>query len=119
MCDGQDNDCDLLLPGDEEDLDLDGFIACSECDDLDPSVNPDALELPGNFIDENCDGSLGDCDPCFPWRNHGEYVRCVAHGVEALVLAGHLLEEQGDVLVMSAATSDVGKRNFVPPECGL
>lgn len=117
LCDELDNDCDTILPDDETDIDGDGYIGCQECNDLDAAVNPDAMELPGNSIDENCDGDLGDCNPCFPWRNHGEYVRCVAHAVEALVADGDLSEEEGDVLVVSAATSDVGKKNYTPPEC--
>ena len=36
------------------DIDGDGFAACEECDDTDPSVNPDALEY--------CDGIDNDCD---------------------------------------------------------
>ena len=70
------------------------------------------------IIIENCDGSIGACDPCFPWKNHGEFVRCVAHEVEALVTAGLITEEEGDALVSSAAQSDIGKKWYTPPECG-
>jgi hypothetical protein len=110
LCDGKDNDCDGVVPADEADADADGFRACqNDCRDDDPAVNPDAVELPGNLQDENCDGSLGDCDPTAPWRNHGHFVRCVAHEVEALVEAGHITEEHGDALIRSAAQSDVGQ----------
>jgi hypothetical protein len=110
LCDGQDNDCDGVVPDNEADLDQAGFRICEDdCDDADAELNPDALELPGNAIDENCDGSLGACDPIAEWRNHGQFVRCVAHEVNALIDAGLITEEEGDALVRNAAQSDVGK----------
>jgi N-acetylneuraminic acid mutarotase len=108
-CNGIDDDCDDLISVDELDNDADGFLACEECDDTSAAVNPDAYELPGNVIDENCDGSLGACDPTAEWRNHGQFVRCVAHEVNALIEAGLITEEEGDALVRSAAHSEVGK----------
>jgi sugar lactone lactonase YvrE len=91
--------------------------AADDCNDSSAAVNPNALELPGNFTDENCDGDLGQCDPCSTWPNHGQYVRCVAQAVEVLVGGGLIDEEGGDALVASAAQSEIGKRNFVPPQC--
>ena len=42
------------------DYDGDGFVAASfgggDCDDADPLVNPDADEVCGNALDEDCDG---------------------------------------------------------------
>ena len=100
-----------------KDEDGDGYRPPEDCDETDASVHPDAAELPGNFVDENCNGDLGLCDPCLSWRNHGEYVRCVADDVETLVAGGVISEEDGDQLVSSAARSDIGKRGYVPPEC--
>ena len=99
------------------DEDGDGFPPSEDCDETDPSINPNAVELPGNLIDENCDGDLGACSPCLDWKNHGEYVRCVAHAVEALVASGAITEGQGDDLVANAARSNIGKKGFMPLGC--
>lgn len=110
LCDGKDNDCDGVVPADEFDSDGDGYKGCEgDCDDMDEHVNPDAYELPGNMVDENCDGSLGACDPNATWKNHGRYVRCVAHETDDLIEAGILTQEEGDALISSAAQSAVGK----------
>ncbi len=38
------------------DADRDGFSSGQDCDDGNPGVRPNAPELPGNDVDENCDG---------------------------------------------------------------
>ena len=100
-----------------KDEDGDGFRPPNDCDETSAAINPNAVELPGNFVDENCNGDLGACNPCLTWRNHGEYVRCVGHDVDALVTGGAITQEEGDALVGSAAASDIGKKGFAPPEC--
>ena len=118
MCTGVDDNCDGALLVDEVDVDEDGFLICeNDCDDTNYLVNPDAFEIPGNFVDEDCNGDVGACDPCFPWKNHGQYVRCVAQAVEDLVSGGFLTQDEGDVLVSNSAQTDIGKRGFVPSEC--
>ncbi len=47
--------------------------------------------------------------PCSPWKNHGQYVRAVAHAVEAMVAEGSITDEQGEALVAERAQTDCGK----------
>ncbi len=39
------------------DQDGDGYGACEECDDANAAVNPSAVELPGDDVDQDCDGT--------------------------------------------------------------
>ena len=55
LCDGLDNDCNAMVPGDEVDDDHDGMAECEgDCDDFHASVYEGAEEV--------CDGLDNDCD---------------------------------------------------------
>ena len=61
-CNGQDDDCDLLI--DETDVDGDGYSGCPlaasrDCDDSDPAVSPGAVER-CDGVDQNCNGSVDE-----------------------------------------------------------
>jgi hypothetical protein len=55
ICDHQDDDCNGVLPANEQDADGDGFMACAgDCLDNNAAIHPGAPEL--------CDGIDIDCD---------------------------------------------------------
>ncbi|HJQ98697.1 MAG TPA: putative metal-binding motif-containing protein, partial [Candidatus Polarisedimenticolaceae bacterium] len=57
ICDGVDNDCSGSAGAGEIDADHDGYRVCAgDCNDAQASQHPGVVELPGNAVDENCDG---------------------------------------------------------------
>jgi hypothetical protein len=88
--DGLDNDCDGVADDGigTADLDGDGFTAeTGECNDLDPTVNPDALEIVNNFRDDNCDG-WADFDGEYDWLEIDISGTTISGAEDALWLSG-------------------------------
>ncbi|MDH3403538.1 MAG: MopE-related protein [Acidobacteriota bacterium] len=77
-CDGAvdaaDPDCAVCTDNDGDGFGFPASQVCpfpnEDCDDTDPSVNPNATEICDNFIDDDCDGAIdatdSDCVACLP-----------------------------------------------------
>jgi hypothetical protein len=68
LCNGLDDTCDGVLPLNEQDVDGDGYLACSgcvapvkcnDCNDGLATTNPGAVEK-CNGVDDNCNGTIDD-----------------------------------------------------------
>jgi hypothetical protein len=60
-----------------------------------------------------CDGELQPDTTVLPWRNHGQYVRCVTHMRNAYRKAGCLTDDLKRTMTRCAARSSCGKEGAV------
>jgi hypothetical protein len=103
--------------GDQTDSDGDGVgDACDAATDSDADGVSDELDAclgtppdepvlaNGCSVDQMC-----PCDN--PWKNHGAYVKCVAHTTSELVDDGVITEEEKDAIVSAAGSSTCGHKN--------
>ncbi len=115
VCDGVDNNENGAID-EGYDLDGDGFTECGtssvdpDCDDSDPSVFPDAGEVSGDEIDNDCDGLIDEGDwaegdlavneimnnPFDVLDPDGEYFEVVNMSTRTLVLNGLVIASDYD-----------------------
>jgi len=70
------------------DADGDGFTVCGgDCNDGNRRVSPLGLDIPGNRLDENCDGIVS-CDPTIGGRSHFAQMMCVVVECQRLAASG-------------------------------
>ncbi len=75
-------------------------------DDEDNCPNTAFGEIVNNF---GC--SISDLCPCDnDWKNHGGYVKCVAHTSEDFLVDGLITETEKDIIVSDAAGSNCGQK---------
>ena len=111
------DNCPFIANAGQEDGDGDG--AGDVCDDdfdgdgVIDSVDQCLDTVPGDVVNSaGC--SIADLVPCehpdggSKWKNHGGYVRSVAHAAEDFVDAGLITETEKDVIVSEASQSECG-----------
>ena len=119
VLDGVDN-CQFVANEDQADYDNDGSgDVCDDDDDGDGILDTDDL-CPGTALGANVDanGCSGEqlvdlncpCDIEPAWKNHGEYVSCVAHAAKDQLAAGLITEVEKGAIVSTHAKSGCGKK---------
>ncbi|MDC1198759.1 thrombospondin type 3 repeat-containing protein [bacterium] len=134
------SDTDADGQGDACDPDDDGDGVDDVTDNCQLTPNPDQADFDGDGegdvcdLDDDGDGVTDAGDQCLltevgavvdalgcsiaqlcpadnNWKNHGAYVKCVAHASEDFLFDGLITEEEKDAIVSEAGGSDIGKKN--------
>jgi M6 family metalloprotease-like protein len=105
--DQRDFDGDSIGDACDDDTDGDGVLDGSDSCPSTPLGDPTSPAT-GCSITQlcPCDGPRGGTTP---WRNHGQYVSCVANTAEAFVTAGLIPRSVQETLVSAAAGSSCGR----------
>jgi len=86
------------------DSDGDGYSDDVDCEPNNPFVNPGMIEIPGNLVDEDCDGVLIG-NPEGDYKNKGQFMKEVVHYLNWLLAQGLITEEKKGQMVSDAAHS--------------
>lgn len=92
-------------------VDADGDGVFDDTDVCPDTASGAAVDQNGCSADQNVANACNCAGPAenTPWKNHGQYVSCVAKSANAQVNNGLLSQEQASALVSSAGQSDCGK----------
>ena len=76
-----------------------------------PDINDDCPGTLANEVVNENSCSIDQLCPCeTQWRNHGQYVSCIARAAEDFVAAGLITDAEKDAIVSEAGRSSCGKK---------
>lgn len=105
--DQNDFDCDLI--GDVCDNDSDGDGVDNKDDLCEFTALGEIVDMQGCSIDQLCPCE-GPMETAENWKNHGQYVSCIAHSTKSFVWTGLITEAERDIIVPTAAHSTCGRK---------